>query len=308
MIPLSIAVIGNCQAKQIESLMKITSSDCIAIVPTKSVHVLAREDEAEFLNAISHADVLITHPISDSFIIEFCRTSYLRSHFPGSILQISNIYTTAYNSQQSYILDVSGEGRIQGPLDGIHLKNIFESYVNGYNQAQAYINYQTVSRREVLLSVENSLSELKRRDHDYKIEIPLSALLENSLPSSHLLHTFHHPTLELIWIIVEQIHKTLGLRSPDFVDPSLISDHVLRNNGIHVAPHPSSIEILGGKFKTSAFFKGFCEWKISDNNRNIQMLDTQVMSLRRLIDLYYRFYEDLEKLGLLTSNVACKSY
>lgn len=292
---LKIAIVGNCQAKQIEGLLRIVSRDLISVQRTKSVHVLTESDRAEFIDTIKNCDVVITHPISSTFPIEYARTVNLKAFALDagvSVFLLSNIYSTSYNTSCSYLLDPLTQKRIQGPLDGIHFPSIYRCFIEGRSKSMARNAYLGISRTEVFGAINSSIAELMRRDHENGIDIPIAMLLKNLMSSAQLLHTFHHPTVDLISLVVRQLHRFLDISPPASLHPMLVNDDVILNQSIHIAAHPASLEVLGATFVPCEFFRSFSAWNI-ENYHSIQLLDPSLFRLEEVIDLFYAFYGDL---------------
>jgi len=151
MAALKIAIVGNCQAKQLEGLLRIASRDLVSVQGAKSVHALTQSDRTEFISAIKNCDVVITHPISSTFPIEYVRTVNLKAialDAGVSLFLLSNIYTTSYNTSCSYLLDPLTQKRIQSPLDSIHFPSIYRCFIEGRSKSMARNAYLGISRSE----------------------------------------------------------------------------------------------------------------------------------------------------------------
>jgi len=146
-----------------------------------------------------------------------------------------------------------------------------------------------------------------RRDHENDIDIPMTFLLKNLMPSAQLLHTFNHPTVGLISLIARQLHRFLNISLPASLDPILVNDPVILNHSIHIAAHPASLEVLGASFVPCEFFRSFSAWNI-ENYNNIQLLDPSLFRLEEVIDLFYAFYQDLSATSCDLDSFILKPY
>ena len=284
---LRIAFVGNCQAKQIEGLLSIAMPD-YEIITLPSVHLLDADMEAEFNGSIASADIVLSHYISDEFPISFCRTSWLKEKLRSRLFLISNIYFTGYNSDISHLSHPS-YGRLLSPLDGIHLQSVATAYLNGLTERQALAEYHAVDVAVAKTQAQASIDELKRRDRDLQIDIPYAEYFELLLPSTLLLHTFHHPTVSLIDLYLRHIAKALGLTPPKHLDLHSIHDHEIRNNGVHICVHPSNAQAMHARFELDELFKGFeCKFLAVDGTAS--MSKSKYYDLPDLVNAFYQLY------------------
>jgi len=300
------AFIGNCQAEQLAEVFRIMYPDCcVAHIP--SVHLMDGSHEHATINELHSCDIVCSHHISSSFPLSFVHTSFLKEALADKLRLITNIYSSHYNTQSCFIQFPTGERqRLQGPLDGIHLRSIVQTYLIGGSVEDAERSYLSYSDFDYS-DMQRPLSELARRDADFSIDIPFANIFASLSARFETLHTFHHPTLDTIVEYARLIAASLSLGKPERFNPISLANPKASNSQIHVCPHPRCVEFAGCSFTPSSLFRGFPVEVSEATSSHVVMI--QQGRLMRLAEICAQFFKLYDSLALSTvEDLAIGSY
>lgn len=292
---MKVAFIGNCQGEQLAEVFQLMYPGC-AIANIPSVHLMDASHESTTIAEVKSCDVIFSHHISSAFPIEFVCTSFLKEVVSSKLLLITNIYSSHYNTQACYIQLPSGEReRLQGPLDGIHLRSIIKTYLSGgsiSDAMQAYLAYSEFNDSDI----QRPLSELARRDTEFLIDIPFAQVFASLSASFETLHTFHHPTLPTIVEYARLIGAKVSLGRPERFNDLALASPKATNSQIHICPHPRCIEFTGCSFTPSTLFRGF-PVRVSSSSTTYNIM-TQLGRLMTLADVCINFFKLYDSISL----------
>jgi hypothetical protein len=168
-----VAFVGNCQAEQLSEIFSLAYPNA-SIVRIPPVHEISDNQKNHILSSISSCDIVCAHYISDAYPIKWVSTSHLRLLLGNKLVLLTNIHSRMLNTQSCDIrLGGSSDERLQGPLGGVHLSSILDSYLRKLTPEDAVCSYQAYdgfSDEDVLCSI----NELVRRDKDFGIDIPFA--------------------------------------------------------------------------------------------------------------------------------------
>jgi hypothetical protein len=289
---IQIAFVGNCQAEQLADIFSLIYPN-VKTLKIPAVHVIEERMKDSILNSLSLCDIICSHNVSESFPINWISTKFLQTKFKDKLFLITNIFSRFLNTQSCYIRqDKKSVNRMQGPLDGIHLSVIVDSYMNGINCEQAakrYLDYDTFNGGEVLHSIDN----LIKRDKDFSVHIPFASSLICLSRIFETMHTFNHPTLSLMYEYAKQISFFLELGPPSLLHLQAFASPKALNNAIHIAPHSCCMEYIGAQYRPSSIFKGYRISK-SAETVSIDFSRTHYMLVPELCHYFYELYDAIK--------------
>jgi hypothetical protein len=210
-VGVKIAVIGNCQARPIAELLGKQYLN-VEIVSIAIVHLLSDDDEREYDIQLQAADYIVSQSVADNYPCQFVRTSKLKEKYGDKVLSIPNLFYQGYNPDLQYIR-IPGKGTLKGPLGDYHSKIIFKSWCE--NESLLLLSEKIDSieywRAEFSGVHESSLEELRLRELGLDVEILPD--IKSNLDNQRLFHTFNHPSLYLLNMLVDKIALAIGLSS-----------------------------------------------------------------------------------------------
>ena len=124
----NILLVGNCQVRPIESLLKHLNS----VEETHKIIVhLAKDSERETHNDLfKSADIIISQQIQDSYPCQAVRSSILKANHPDKIIFIPNLFYKGYTPDLRY-LRLQGQGTLDGPLGDYHSSILLKCWKEG---------------------------------------------------------------------------------------------------------------------------------------------------------------------------------
>lgn len=251
MIP-KIAVVGNCQAAHIGTIMSALSQQ-INIVGATTVHELNNEAAQRFKPVLDSADIIVSQPISDSYPVEFVRSNHLKEEYGSKIITMPNIFYRGYGAELIGIKDSNGK-KVEGILGDYHNSIVLYAYQQGISADATVALFSDVEYyREAFKNVStDSLEELKKRERFTDIKI--SDFIEDNLQVTRLFHTFNHPSSQLLLIQAKRLLKYLGIQITANIDRSYLPDFLAT---FIPALMPSAVIHLKLDFEAPDAFRGF---------------------------------------------------
>ena len=118
---MKIAVIANCQARPIATLLPEIAPN-VEISSVGIVHLLKDQNESEYEPALHEADYIIAQQVAANYPCQFVTSSRLREKYGSKVIPIVNLYYAGYNPEIMY-MRLQG-GTLGGPFGDYHLKQI----------------------------------------------------------------------------------------------------------------------------------------------------------------------------------------
>ena len=120
-------------------------------------------------------------------------------------ISIPSLFFNAYNPEVTYIRESHSNIVYHDRLQ-LKLINCFEKFHAVLIESQDYYPKEFSEK-----CLELSLSELKRREVDQKIDIPISDYIEARFRDERLFHVLNHPSRNLLKVLSGRILKYLGI-------------------------------------------------------------------------------------------------
>jgi len=214
---MNILFYGNCQCACLYNILNLQP-------PFKSKILMVHEsyniNKKDFDKLISEANIIITQPISDNYKDKYYLSSkyLIENKNPNSIIIIfPSLHFDFYYIDLQYIK--LKEVIIDKP-SAYHYKYMRE-YIDTNKSAENYINNIVnneflITKEELLLTANNSIDELKRRENEviekYKnvnnVHIIIaSEFIKNNFYKQLLFYSMNHPTKYMLHFIMNEIIK-----------------------------------------------------------------------------------------------------
>jgi len=286
MMPLKVAVIGNCQTVQIAYILNICCPG-IEVVKVPPVHTIDPQNINIVLESISSSDLVLTQPISDGYSVEAVRTSNVKSINPNT-LTFTNIFSLVYYADLRIIIHPSfcGPGnRLPGPLQGVHYQQLIDSYLEGSPFHVALSRFAAPSSRYQSIfksKIDYSRRELIRRDA--AIDLKFAPIFHQLEASSQALHQCNHPSLWLMHELVRFICLSISQSFNGLCVDSICS-HL--NNRVHIPCSPHCGIGAQLSFLPSRIWKGY---SLSPREPGNITNEIRFFDMERLVNIYYELY------------------
>lgn len=180
--------------------------------------------QASAMRRLSLADIVVHHPISDDYPVEFARTSSLRENSRIVRVCVSMVF---FAGLQPDIIYVGGpQDRVLSPMGDYHSRIVLLGYLTGLNPTDVLTSFDSDKLYNQLKYYDQfdlSARELVRRD--LNCDIPGAPILMERVIEQPTLFTINHPMNIVFLEIIKATFKKLNLsyRSVvvDYIQPTL---------------------------------------------------------------------------------------
>jgi len=276
-------VYGNCQAPALAKFLGHyeSFSDSYEYIDVKQVNIMTDKDISVFHTVIPELDLLIYQPISNSYknnpmfghmnIINKLKSKCIHISFPvcfflGYHSELTTIKNTpavfTFNDQKTEFL--------------VHDKNIVRYFLENksIDEIASLISKRDYYSVEFLTAnLRQTIDELRRRELQHNIDVPISKFIEDNYTRVKLFRQFNHPRYELFVHISKRILSILNLstESSFYFDPL--------HKALSVPLYPSTYANLGVEFTDIDHY----------------MIRGQVMTKREVIAQYCEGYNSIDR-------------
>lgn len=198
-------VFGNCQAPFVADFLEASPgfSEKFRKRVIPGVHEMTPEQFSDFKNSVGNVALFIFQNVKRPMF----DTDSILQLLPERCIKISipSLFFNAYNPEVTYIRESHSNIVYHDRLQ-LKLINCFEKYQTALIESQDYYPEEFSEK-----CLELSLTELKRREVDQKIDIPVSDYIEARFRDERLFHVLNHPSKDLLKLLSGRILKYLGI-------------------------------------------------------------------------------------------------
>lgn len=290
-------IYANCQGEALSEILDSSPNfkQQYELVKIKPVQLIEPSELDQILaEIVSGVDLLIYQPISAQFNNDsrYSSTNFLK-HLKTTCRCISfpSSYFRGYHPELGFLKNDQGKNTAvpihkSGKLVRfalVHDLNIIKAFVEGKSVTEItnLIERDDFYDPRFLNTVlEDSFSELRKRENSLKVDIIISNFIERRFREQKLFHTFNHPDKSVFLYIAACLLRFMHIK-PDFVD----SPDPLGNLSFPI--YSSTYNSLKFNFPESGKYK-IVEWELE---------------LVEIVSQYYKAYESLPR-EILQNRVA----
>jgi hypothetical protein len=278
---MNIIIIGNCQIQSIANGLELSNEvDEVVQFP---IHLKGNRVFSEALDYVNVSEkewiVLTFRDLLDE--INF--SEVIKSKFK-KIITFTNIYFTGLFPDQIY-LGGMGDRLISAAgdyhslicalsfLKGLNIDSCIKKYNDEVYSSLGYYDYWRVSKEELL-------------NRDALLDIKFAQIFLEMASKTPVLHTFNHPTAEVLLTLVNLILNHIGLEKISFPSNFFYS-HLASNTWWPV--YPEIAKKFGIQYSTGMFFK------------SPDHIKRKIYNLNEFVGLTYKKYEDYGREKILIS-------
>jgi hypothetical protein len=199
---MQIAVVANCQARPIATLIKALVP-AIAEPSTIIVHLARKDGIDDDYAALDKADLIFAQFVTDQYFASHLATSRLKVRYGARVISWPNIFYRGQTPDLAYALVTQAAEpvvkRLLGPLREYHHRGILKAWRAGMSVSEclAFLADCPVSfQEEVLTIADRSLEELRKREAP--LDVAISDLIAAEWRDRRLFFTFNHPSAYLL--------------------------------------------------------------------------------------------------------------
>lgn len=283
--PLSIAVVGNCQARPFAEIIKSLVPN-VDIAGVAIVHLLRDDDEAAYANIFKSADLILAQLVSDNYPCTFVRNVNLKTKYGERVRIWPNLYFEGYNPELCYIRNQARK-QLGGPLGDYHSKTIVQAWRRGLSVSDAIqlhhdYNYNMATYGDV---PNNSLQELRNRE--VRTDVQIVDWICDHLWQQRLFFTFNHPAKSLLVELCERLLTSIGVELNSSSEKSILKDEPL---GQFCAPlNPWVAKKFNPSFEITSLYHG--REVLNINHTGVVPGPRRIYNEQDLVETYYKIYE-----------------
>jgi Polysaccharide biosynthesis enzyme WcbI len=265
-------IIGNCQAKPLQTILESskTFSDRFEFDSYPAVHVATANDVDRLHRALPNVGLLLAQ-----FVTEGYRNSIgLGTHTIKSILSDGglsmtwpSIFWSGYNPELFYLKDAAGVS-VNKEFD-YHHRLIFDGFSLG-RSIENVADSIRAPNGEITSSDAAEKGLIAIRDREETLDLKVSSLISEHFRAERMFWTFNHPSMSVIRHLASQVLFRLGLK--DDIPPS--PKEILSNTVYRILPTVKNALRL--EFEDPDLYR--VRWK--------------ELPLEALIESYFKFYEN----------------
>jgi hypothetical protein len=261
------AVIANCQASPVGSLLALSSSQ-VAINRVPPVHTIKAEKVKEVIDAVKASDVVVHQPIGENF--GPISIDSLRAKFPTkTYISFPSIYFAGTLPHLLY-LRLPGGGTFKGPLGDYHDLRILRGFVKNESQAQCLANFDSFDI-DIHDHYQSCLEESLRRDA--LTDVAVMDVVQERIEANQTFYTFNHCDNHVLWAVARRVLEKLEIKPDGAEKPP----KRLLLGGVITAVPSSIVETLGMKWR-----------------QDFYAVEGEKVQNSMLVSEFYKLYEDAE--------------
>ena len=216
-VRLKLLILANCQATALERILEgikgLDGAPLFDVLRIKPVFELVDDDVPYLESCLDACDVLLyQHHRNDRF--NRWRTSdyWLSRISQCSSASFPSLYFTGYNPELTYIRKANGQ-RLNDGFSDYHDKRVVWQYCEGRTIADTVESLHGMGIRptKIIENLHDSVSELKRRELEFDIDIKISGFIEQNYRNSRLFFTFNHPSNDVLIHVAKALLLKLGV-------------------------------------------------------------------------------------------------
>lgn len=204
-------VYGNCQAHalaikliEVEEFFKYFN-----YVPLAPLHEIESVERAK--SVLSQCDLILYQHVSEQYYDVNLSTRNILSDLRNSIQLIS--FPSLHFS--AYFPHLGRFPNVRSILDWVHDYNILYAYIIGLTEAEVFsfiTSPDFYSSRQSLLSLEESIQNLREREQRNNVDVRISGYLSEVYKSRKMFHVHNHPCGKLLEYIASEVIKKIEIR------------------------------------------------------------------------------------------------
>lgn len=211
MLP-TVHIIGNCQARQLASVLKQKAPEII--IHTHSLDHPSLRDEHLLAGArdnMRSSDLYIVQPSKVPHLNEID----LRNSFGSNVFVVPRVY---FNGTMPDMCYVGRFGSRIGVIGDYNSVVVLEAYKAGLSPADAKSLFNAASFEKLgLFSIwERSLEEMQ--DREQAVDLKISSWLDENAKRSNILHSHNHPRVNVASYIIDQFCLRYGIKTVEVLD------------------------------------------------------------------------------------------
>lgn len=279
MSKIKLAIIGNCQAEALRSIVFKVAPE-FDVIKLPEYYEIDPEKSDLVLSELDKADIVFAQRVSRDYQIEHVRPNYLRARYGRKCTIWPNIYFDGYFPGLRYVYDDEGK-KITGPLGDYHFEQVIRSWFDGQDPQDAADNLMSAKGWPFNAGDPSarSLEQLRQREADCDVKI--SDHFERNLYRRKLMYSMNHPTNSVLLEMLDRLMENQSFKG-DFRFRAAHQRE--RLNQIDIPELPRFKEFKNQKLDTQRKFE------IMERNKiNIHMTNKTV-DAQELVNLFYQSY------------------
>jgi hypothetical protein len=289
---LKFAVIGNCQARPVSSIINHLVGSDVNNTEIIISHLSKESDLDRHVTQLSSVDIIFAQKVYPKFQASHLITDNLIQMFGDKVIVWPNLFFIGNSPGLCYLTNDKG-ARITGPLGDYQFKEIYECWKKELSLTESinFLNY-LYDPQNIAHSVSDSLDNLKKRELDTFVSI--ADFIEERWNEVQLFFTFNHPVSLLMIELCKRMLKVANIQYLNNITSPLIGEPLGK-----IIPPVLNLDskLLGLKYDTTQSSKGH---SLNIKNGALVMGPSKVYSLE---DLVASSYMALNHQKILMDNV-----
>jgi hypothetical protein len=244
-----VVVVGNCQAKALETLLATNATFAAGFEFTSfpAVHELPATMIGQLHAAVAEADVLVAQKVDDGYRDGLGLGTATLSALTGAhtVVRWPSLYWAGYVPDLFYLRDPAGQLVVDAPFD-YHDRAILEAYAGGLDvRATCLLLADSDRPSQAPAWAENATAELAIRGQG--CDVDLGAFIASRFRDELLFFTMNHPTKRVLGHVADEVLAALDIRGG--ADPRAMPGETLDSTFYPL--HANHVRSLGLAFGPS---------------------------------------------------------